>query len=175
MQRLFKPVKTCGVCISWCGCWLTLSLSFSFGQVKPWVGVCTGWCCAPWLVTDGSQCWQARRKTRCHIWGRPPAAKTRVFTEMRFIGGSKLISAFCPSQGGCSVEEKVGVGRARKNFSRLSAQLSPRFHVWHNRLGLTRRKFEQGRKVLGAKFSLRTCGVYEPPVVMYMFEINKDK
>ena len=60
--------------------------------------------------------------------------------------GTKLlvVSYLCALFQSTSFEEKVW-GRGWKKFCRLSAQSFLQFHVWHNRLGRTRRKFEQRR------------------------------
>ena len=68
------------------------------------------------------------------IWATSPSQGTKLL----------VVSYLCALFQSTSFEEKVW-GRGWKKFSRLSAQSFLQFHVWHNRLGRTRRKFEQRR------------------------------
>ena len=85
------------------------------------------------LVTDGSQNWQAKTRPE------PPRQQDKMHWLDRLV-----LSYLCVLFQSRSFEEKVW-GRGWKKFSRLSAQSFLQFHVWHNRLGRTRRKFEQRR------------------------------
>ena len=68
------------------------------------------------------------------IWATSPSQGTKLL----------VVSYLCALFQSTSFEEKVW-GRGWKKFCRLSAQSFLQFHVWHNRLGRTRRKFEQRR------------------------------
>ena len=150
--NLYRHV-VCLLCGMDAGC---LCLCHLVGQVKPWCGVCIGWCCAPWLVTDGTQCWHGGKPVgrQDATFGEHLQQPKHVFSQSSV---KKCLTYFCLLSQWTVLQwwGKGGGWSGQKNFSRLSAQLSPRFHVWHNRLGLTGRKFEQGRKVLGTIFILK--------------------